>query len=198
MGRQQSKRDRQLRKVGSLPNIGRPLANSPPTYLFRSVLEPSCWLLNKATRGIRSGGSVRIVDNFSLTLVYPRRLMQLRERSPLTDVPKISTMATRLGNVSLDSLRKPVTATVEGVEPFSDVIGVTVSYSGYDDEQEALCAEIKDLLGFNPKAEIRIGPGKPHIGVVAGSLAVSQMKKIESRLPEVIEFGYAQNVNGPI
>lgn len=196
MTRQQSKRKRAFRQLEPLPNIGRVQALSPPTYIFRKVIDPSSEQINEATRFIKSKGAERILDNFSLTLVYPDKLSLLREHSRLTHKPRVSTMAGRLGSVASESLRSSVTANVIGVEHFNEVVGIRVSYPGIDEEISAFAAEIKDLLRINN--DINIGPGRPHISIVAGRLAISHIKQIEQLLPETIELGCARSILGPI
>lgn len=199
MREQQSKRNRDFRKDRYSPyRVGRAISNSDPLYLYRSVLESSAEAINSATRGLTSRGAVRIVDNFSLTLSYPGQINKLRNRSPLENPPDLSRVAAVLVGATVESLRQPVTASVKGVEHFQGVVGVSVTYPEYRDEQQVLDGHVKNLFGFGWRFDSRIGPGKLHIGIVAGSLAAAQMSKIENRLPDQIELDSVQNPNGYI
>ncbi len=168
-------------------------ANSDQTYLHRPVLGDSVAYLNNATMGIRSKNATRIVDSFSLALVLPNRFMDLRKHSRLVHPPTMEELAERLGNISIDSLWQPVTAEVQGVEIFNDdagaQVGVRAYYPEHESEVATLRSEINDLLQLPPNFKGRFGPIASYIGVVFGGLAIAQINRIQSHLPNIIELG---------
>lgn len=196
---QQSKRSHLSGSYNYASHIkGSTILNSEPTYLFRSATESSVEILNNSTRGIRENGASRIVDYFSMTLIYPNKIRKFREQSSKRNLPEISTIAEALGNMSLRSLRQPVAATVKGVGDFNNTIGVRLSYPEFEEERMAINSLVGNMLGYKSGANLNVGPGYPHVTVMAGSIPFARIKQISNRLPDIIQLGVAQNLDGAI
>lgn len=164
-----------------------------PSYLFRQVIDPSVGILNRATRGIDTTNLVRIVDYFTLTLLYPEQLRYLHGRSRLRQKPALEELESELASFAVNALTKPVTAKIRGVGHYGGSLAVAVAYPEFDNDKSLIDEEAKRLLGFPTSYPGSAVVKDPHISVARGHLKpMRQVEHIKSRLPAEIHLSSAQ------
>lgn len=192
MRRQASKRNR-YKNSGYLPPFARLDFGGTERigWMYREVDELSTEKLNNATRNIRGKNVQRILDRFTLTLVYPEKLAKVHARSPLKNPPSVQALSRKLGDIGLESMRRPAKATVVDVKQFHNSIGIQIDYDDLEEERTAIDALVCDSLAL--RRPYSVSSGRPHISIVRGAnLSHSQVSQIKSVLPDTIPLSPVQ------
>ena len=169
-----------------------PISEEPTTrkgdnlaWFRRQVTGSSVDDLNMATHGIKGRRIARVLDVFSLTLVYPSELEKAIEHSPLENPPTTEELAKKLGNLPLGSLYEPIEAAkVLDVRPHNSTVAIYVNYPPLHEERMAMTLAVWEHLGLPYPYDVT--PDESYITIAEGDASAGQIALIEAAVPTYI------------
>jgi hypothetical protein len=167
--------------------VGKLLSQDDPTYLYREVTGAFVNKLNDATRNLSSPRAVRILERFPVTVLYPELLSAPERQRPPED-DEVADVVAQLGRLPLESLYRPVWATVQALRQSDEGVDLELAYPTYNDERESLNRSIKDWLRTPHGTRMRTTPSVPFISIISGHVSDSDLAQIRYQLPHEIEL----------
>lgn len=161
-------------------------ANTQPVLLYRQVEGISVDHLNKATHDAKGRSISRVLDTFTMALMYASKLEEARNYAPNEPLP-VEEILQKLGELPLN--RDPVTARVVDVAPHDGRdVAVYLDHPVLFEEQRDVTLAVSDILDL--PVPRNIGPVERYVTVIEGQLPrhsqARQLAHIRETLPEEV------------